>query len=234
MNQVTKATPWFALLDVKFRSGWGVCGASVIGSQWLLTAAHCVKDGSTTASVTASGAYINPASYNEPGTRIKFSKIYIHPKFSMRTMRNDMALIKTTTVIPTRAIQFAGPKRSPKKGTPLEVFGFGTKSRNHETVADELNSARLVDRAGTKGSCGRYGSSYSKAAMLCVGVPTGRSDACQGDSGGPLTTVTGSRLLVGIVSWGDRCGSAKYPGVYTRVSSYAKLITKVTGIAPLK
>lgn len=230
VDQTATATPWFALLDVKFRSGRGVCGATVIGSQWLLTAAHCVKDGRALASVGGSGAYLNPATFDDPGPRVKFSRIYIHPKFDIRTMRNDVALIKTATVMETEPIGFAGPKRSPKKGAALEVFGFGSKSRGHQAVADVLNSARVSDRAGTKAACGRYGSSYHRVSMLCAGVPSGRSDACQGDSGGPLTTVAGRRLLVGIVSWGDRCGSAKYPGVYTRVSSQAKYITKITGI----
>ena len=234
VDQTATATPWFALLDVKFRSGRGVCGASVIDSEWLLTAAHCVKDGRALASVSGSGAFINPTTFGAPGERVKFSQIYVHPKFNIRTMRNDVALIKTATVMDTEPIPFAGPTRSPKKGAALEVFGFGSKSRGHQAVADALNSAKVSDRAGTKAACGRYGSSYHRVSMLCAGVPSGRSDACQGDSGGPLTTVAGRRLLVGIVSWGDRCGSAKYPGVYTRVSKQAKFITHVTGVPALR
>ncbi len=232
VDQVTQETPWFALLDMKFRSGWGVCGATVIDSRWLLTAAHCVREGRSTASVSASGAFINPKTYDARDERLQFSRIYVHPKFNSRTMQNDIALIKTTSTIATPKLRFAGPKRSPKKGTPLEIFGFGSTNANRQSVTDVLRSAQVVDRAGPAGQCGSYGSDYNKATMLCAGTPSGHSDACQGDSGGPLTTAINSRLLVGVVSWGDRCGSARYPGVYTRVSTYAKLITKVTGIRP--
>ncbi len=232
VDQVTQETPWFALLDMKFRSGWGVCGATVIDSQWLLTAAHCVRKGRSTASVSESGAFINPKTYDARDERLQFSRIYVHPKFNSRTMQNDIALIKTTSAIATPKLGFAGPKRSPEKGTPLEIFGFGSTNANRQLVTDVLRSARVVDRAGIDGRCGSYRSNYNKATMLCAGTPNGHSDACQGDSGGPLTTATDSRLLVGVVSWGDRCGSSRYPGVYTRVSAYAKLITKVTGIRP--
>ena len=41
----------------------------------------------------------------------------------------------------------------------------------------------------------------------------------QGDSGGPLTTnVKGQHFVVGIVSWGYKCGEKNNPGVYTDVS----------------
>ena len=51
--------------------------------------------------------------------------------------------------------------------------------------------------------------------MFCA-IGEWGSDACQGDSGGPAI-LRGKQ--VGIVSWGYRCGSKKYPGVYTRLSS---------------
>lgn len=59
--------------------------------------------------------------------------------------------------------------------------------------------------------------------MICANATNPPRDACQGDSGGPLVA---DGYLVGIVSWGEGCADAAYPGVYTRVSEYALWIMK--------
>lgn len=43
----------------------------------------------------------------------------------------------------------------------------------------------------------------------------------QGDSGGPLVC---DRRIYGVVSWGNGCGDAKFPGVYTAVSRFRRWI----------
>lgn len=48
----------------------------------------------------------------------------------------------------------------------------------------------------------------------------------QGDSGGPLMyqMASGRWAVIGVVSWGIRCGEASHPGLYTRVDRYLRWI----------
>lgn len=48
----------------------------------------------------------------------------------------------------------------------------------------------------------------------------------QGDSGGPLMyqLPSGRWTVIGVVSWGVRCGEASHPGLYTRVDRYLEWI----------
>lgn len=48
----------------------------------------------------------------------------------------------------------------------------------------------------------------------------------QGDSGGPLLVQLPSRrwVVVGVVSWGVRCGEPNRPGIYTRVDRYTQWV----------
>lgn len=59
----------------------------------------------------------------------------------------------------------------------------------------------------------------------------GNVDSCQGDSGGPLVCkdASGVSYVWGIVSWGEKCGEAGFPGVYTKVAHYFEWIRQHTG-----
>ena len=66
-----------------------------------------------------------------------------------------------------------------------------------------------------------------QAQLICArGQETGGdlvSDSCQGDSGGPLVTedhVTGHWSLTGVVTGGEGCGYAQYPGLYINISQH--------------
>lgn len=59
--------------------------------------------------------------------------------------------------------------------------------------------------------------------QLCAGAERGK-DSCNGDSGGPLmhtfSNNSGQWYVEGVVSFGARCGTEGWPGIYTRVSQY--------------
>ena len=55
-------------------------------------------------------------------------------------------------------------------------------------------------------------------SMLCAGHDEGGVDTCQGDSGGPLVCKYGGKWHVeGATSWGYKCASKGYFGVYANV-----------------
>lgn len=64
--------------------------------------------------------------------------------------------------------------------------------------------------------------------QMCAGGEAGK-DSCNGDSGGPLMNTfrndSGQWYVEGIVSFGAKCGSAGWPGIYTRVTDYLRWIT---------
>ncbi|XP_014668923.1 PREDICTED: trypsin alpha-3-like [Priapulus caudatus] len=103
-------------------------------------------------------------------------------------------------------------------GTLMQASGFGT------TSSGGYLSYRLryvnIPRVSRADCVAAYGESEIKKGMLCAGEAG--IDSCQGDSGGPLEC---SGRLCGVVSWGYGCGSASYPGVYTRVASFNTWIT---------
>jgi len=74
------------------------------------------------------------------------------------------------------------------------------------------------------------GNKFNKQKQMCAGAHGGGRDACQGDSGGPLMyEKDGVWYLNGVVSYGEKCAVAGYPGVYARVSYYMPWIRSKTG-----
>lgn len=157
-------------------------------------------------------------------------RIVQHQNFSYQTIDWDYSLLELDSDISLS--QSAQPVNLPAQSeriadkTECLVTGWGTTQSVSES-RDRLRAA-LVPIVNQK-KCAR---AYQKIGtitdrMICAGYDKGGRDACQGDSGGPLVA---NNVLVGVVSWGQGCAMANYPGVYSRVATVRNWIKEYTGV----
>ncbi|HYF45754.1 MAG TPA: serine protease [Acidimicrobiales bacterium] len=220
-----------ALLQRSVSDPWRAqfCGGSLIDDTVVLTAAHCVEGLPARRLDVLIGTNRLIAGR---GTRIHATAIHVHPGWNPRTNGNDIAVVElaqsaTQQPIPTIRL---GQFDLWDPGTPATVIGWGDRDPRPQPRYDQYPIALyevmvpLVSNAGCRAD---YGNLFLAKKMLCAGdrVDGGR-DSCQGDSGGPLFVPDGGSgvVQVGIVSWGIGCGSARFPGVYTRLARYAGFV----------
>lgn len=144
------------------------------------------------------------------------------PLYRCESNEWDVAVLELSEAASPRPIRIAGPgERSAwEAGRLAEVSGWGTTSETGPK-SDTLRSVRIpVVADGTCGSPSSYGPAFSAATMVCAGDLEGGRDACSSDSGGGLVVpLEGGRMrLIGGVSFGDGCGRANKPGVYSRLA----------------
>lgn len=235
------AWPWVGALGYREpQSGkiFYLCGASLITSKHLVTAAHCIRDdlvtvllGEHTIGNDTDGA--NPEEF-------KILKTTKHKLYKKSTFTNDIAIVELEREVIFKAgIQpVCLPSHTPRlirekfvcEGVHVAGWGrtswYGSRSKELlQAILSVLSNKECkqkfagfpdVDIADTK---------------LCAGD---RNDAgaCLGDSGGPLVTLKRADdkryryHLIGVVSSGySKCHALTgFPDVYTRVTSFDQWI----------
>lgn len=190
------------------------CGCTLIHENIALSAAHCL------------GSFIGRRIYfggtiidgqDALGVAVAVGE-YPTSDFDYNNFNNDIMLIQLDRAVEnvTPAKWNADPSQ-PVENEVVATMGYGdTHPRRGQpsnillqvqipvVSTDECNDAEIYDNL------------INGDTMICAG--SFREDACRGDSGNPLVNEDG--VVVGIVSWGFRCGGAVHPGVYTRVSTF--------------
>lgn len=192
------------------------CGATLVRRDIVISAAHCAG-GPMWARVGA-----HRITRNE-GTRIKVKKEIVSKNYDPRNTNYDFMILvleePAPEDIPLAKIHDGSDEL--RDGDSLTVIGWGNTATQGWDMPDVKQHVEVKyipnDECNSRDS---YNGEITNA-MLCSGEDRGGEDACQGDSGGPLVRLGDGGQpdeLVGVVSWGYGCGSAKHPGVYARVT----------------
>jgi secreted trypsin-like serine protease len=226
--------PW--QISMQTPSGFHFCGGSILDSEWILTASHCVDGQSPSDFRIVAG--ITRVSQSSTGQIRNVAQIIMFPGYVTPENGKDVALVRMSSPldlsganakaigIVTAADASAG---ATNPGVNTTVTGWGTLSSGGSSP-DNLQKVTvpIISNADADAAYTDVSITADQLAAGLLGV--GGKDSCQGDSGGPLVVGSGSSAkLAGVVSWGFGCADPRFPGMYARVSSFEQFITSRGG-----
>ncbi|XP_045408307.1 plasma kallikrein isoform X2 [Lemur catta] len=223
--------PWQVSLQVQLGSRRHMCGGSIIGRQWVLTAAHCFVGLPLPDIWRIYSGILNLSDITKETPVSLIKEIIVHQNYKISEGGHDIALIKLHA--PLNYTEFQKPICLPSKGDINTIYtncwvtgwGFSEEKGEIQNTLQKVNIPLVTNEECQK----RYRDYQITKEMVCAGYKEGGKDACKGDSGGPLVCKhNGMWRLVGITSWGEGCARKEQPGVYTKVAEYVDWILEKT------
>jgi secreted trypsin-like serine protease len=216
------------------RGGSHSCGATLLDTNYGLTASHCV-DGALPSSIQVIAGLWDRRDLSGTQT-VDVASYTVHENYGAGTAAysNDIAILNFASPITyTENIQPATlppNNNNDYAGTICEITGWG-RTDSSNTLPNILQKTPVV--VITTAECSNAMSGVGGANIwdnhICVQDPSGNTGACNGDSGGPLNC---PGAVAGVASWVVSSGTGNcltdYPSVYTRTSAYLSWISSNT------
>ena len=169
------------------------CGGTIICSKWIMTAAHCNREGFQ---VLAQEHQVAGSGHSADGILHEVARVIPHPQYDITKtyINNDFMLVELVEPINLTGTSKARAACLPTEsdiasytapGTNFVVSGWGHRTPNDPTSSPNVLHSAIVPHISDSvcNEADKYGGRIT-SQMMCAGHLAGGIDSCQGDSGG--------------------------------------------------
>ncbi|KAJ2779036.1 hypothetical protein H4R18_004242 [Coemansia javaensis] len=237
--------PFAVRLEIASGGDDYLCGGTLIASDLVVTAAHCVVEPEVSSLFAPEEINVCYGSSSVAAQKCTPAvNVTVHPQYNPTVYSNDIALIRIAPLASNNnsnggvgaAAIYTGKL---PENTTLITMGWGKTSSNSSALPTTLMSTEI--KIGSRSACRQAQPGYqsSDGPDVCtVNALTPGRDSCQGDSGSPTVVAQGaSVLLAALTSSGvdlsnpgaADCAMPNGLAFYTHVYYYMDFITATSG-----